>query len=98
MTSESVTEGHPDKICDAVSDSVLDAFIAQDPLARVACETSTTTGMVMVAGEITAAATVDVPSVVRETIRRIGYTDPTAGFDADTCAVMVVLDKQSPDI
>jgi S-adenosylmethionine synthetase len=98
ITSESVTEGHPDKICDQVSDSVLDAFLAQDPLARVACETSTTTGMVLVSGEITATATIDVPAVVRETIRRIGYTDPTAGFDADTCAVLVALDKQSPDI
>jgi S-adenosylmethionine synthetase len=98
ITSESVTEGHPDKICDQVSDSILDAFLAQDPFARVACETSTTTGMVLVSGEITATATIDVPAVVRETIRRIGYTDPTAGFDADTCAVLVALDKQSPDI
>jgi len=98
FTSESVTEGHPDKLCDQVSDSILDAMLAQDPLSRVACETATTTGMVLVAGEITTTAVVDVPALVRETIRRIGYTDPTAGFDCDSCAVLVALGKQSPDI
>jgi S-adenosylmethionine synthetase len=98
ITSESVTEGHPDKICDQVSDGVLDAIIAQDPLARVACETSVTTGLVLVSGEITTTAVVDVPGVVRETLRRIGYTDPTCGFDADACAVLVAIGKQSPDI
>ena len=98
VTSESVTEGHPDKICDQVSDSILDAMLAQDPLSRVACETAVTTGMVLVSGEITTTAVVDVPAVVRETVRRIGYTDPTAGFDADTCAVLVAIGKQSPDI
>ncbi len=98
ITSESVTEGHPDKICDQVSDSILDAILAQDPQARVACETSVTTGLVLVCGEITTTAVVDVPTVVRETLRRIGYTDPTAGFDADSCAVVVALGKQSPDI
>jgi S-adenosylmethionine synthetase len=98
ITSESVTEGHPDKICDQVSDSVLDAMLAQDPHARVACETTVATGMVLVSGEITTTAVVDIPAVVRETIRRIGYTDPTAGFDADSCSVLVALGKQSPDI
>jgi S-adenosylmethionine synthetase len=98
ITSESVTEGHPDKICDQVSDSILDAILAQDPQARVACETSVTTGLVLVCGEITTTAVVDVPTVVRETLRRIGYTDPSAGFDADSCAVVVALGKQSPDI
>ncbi|HEY4024895.1 MAG TPA: methionine adenosyltransferase [Candidatus Dormibacteraeota bacterium] len=98
ITSESVTEGHPDKICDQVSDSVLDAILGQDPLARVACETSVTTGLVLVSGEITTTAVVDVPGIVRETLRRIGYTDPTAGFDADACAVLVAVGKQSPDI
>jgi S-adenosylmethionine synthetase len=98
ITSESVTEGHPDKICDQVSDGVLDAIIAQDPMARVACETSVTTGLVLVSGEITTTAVVDVTAVVRETLRRIGYTDPTCGFDADACAVLVAIGKQSPDI
>src|SRR2546421_8997367 len=98
ITSESVTEGHPDKICDQVSDAVLDAMLAQDPLSRVACETSVGTGLVLVFGEITTTAQVDVPAVVRETLRRIGYTDPTSGFDADSCAVLVALGKQSPDI
>jgi S-adenosylmethionine synthetase len=98
ITSESVTEGHPDKLCDQVSDSVLDAMLAQDPLARVACETSVTTGMVLVCGEVTTTAVVDVPAVVRETIRRIGYTDPTAGFDCEGCAVLVAIGRQSPDI
>ena len=98
ITSESVTEGHPDKMCDQISDSILDAILAQDPEARVACETATTTGLVVVAGEITTTATIDVPAIVRETIRRIGYTDPTCGFDAESCGVIVSLGKQSPDI
>jgi S-adenosylmethionine synthetase len=98
FTSESVTMGHPDKVADQISDSILDAMLAQDSKSRVACETLVTTGLVVVAGEITSKAVVDVPSVVRETIRKIGYTDPTGGFDADNCAVMVTLDKQSPDI
>ena len=98
ITSESVTEGHPDKMCDQVSDSILDAMLSQDPTSRVACETAVTTGMVLVSGEVTTKAVVDVPSVVRETLRRIGYTDPTCGFDADSCAVLVAMGKQSPDI
>ena len=97
-TSESVTEGHPDKICDAVSDAVLDALMAQDPMSRVACETCTTTGMVLVMGEITTKANVDIASIVRDTVREIGYTDSSMGFDADTCSVFVTLDKQSTDI
>lgn len=98
FTSESVTEGHPDKISDQVSDAVLDAMLKDDPKSRVACETLTTTGLIMVAGEITSKSVVDIPSVVRETIREIGYTDSSMGFDADTCAVMAAIDKQSPDI
>jgi S-adenosylmethionine synthetase len=98
ITSESVTEGHPDKICDQVSDSVLDAVLAQDPTGRVACETATSTGLVLVSGEITTTATLDVPAIVRDTLRRIGYTDPTAGFDAESCAVLTAIGKQSPDI
>ena len=98
FTSESVTEGHPDKICDAVSDAVLDALMAQDPMSRVACETCTTTGMVLVMGEITTKANVDIASIVRDTVREIGYTDSSMGFDADTCSVLVTLDKQSTDI
>ena len=98
FTSESVTEGHPDKICDAVSDAVLDALMAQDPMSRVACETCTTTGMVLVMGEITTKANVDIASIVRDTVREIGYTDSSMGFDADTCSVFVTLDKQSTDI
>lgn len=98
FTSESVTEGHPDKICDKISDSVLDALLAQDPMSRVACETCTTTGMVMVMGEITTKAIVDIPAIVRETIREIGYDNSEYGFDCNTCAVMTTLDKQSPDI
>ena len=98
FTSESVTEGHPDKICDAISDSVLDALIAQDPMSRVACETCTTTGTVMVMGEITTSANVDYQKIVRDTIREIGYNNPAYGFDADNCAVMIALDKQSADI
>jgi S-adenosylmethionine synthetase len=98
FSSESVTEGHPDKIADRISDSVLDAMIAQDPKSRVACETLVTTGLALVAGEITSKAIVDIPTLVRETVRSIGYTDASMGFDSETCAVMVSLDKQSPDI
>ena len=98
FTSESVTMGHPDKVADHISDAVLDAMLAQDPKSRVACETLVTTGLVVVAGEITSKAIVDVPTVVRDTIKEIGYTDPDMGFDYDNCAVMVTLDKQSPDI
>jgi len=98
FTSESVTEGHPDKMCDAISDAVLDAIMEQDPMSRVACETCTSTGFVMVMGEITTKATIDIPSIVRETVREIGYTKCDYGFDANTCAVMVTLDKQSADI
>ena len=98
FTSESVTEGHPDKICDRISDSVLDALLAQDPMSRVACETCTTTGLVMVMGEITTKAQIDIPAIVRETVREIGYDNAEYGFDCNTCAVMTTLDKQSPDI
>jgi S-adenosylmethionine synthetase len=98
FTSESVTEGHPDKVADAISDAVLDAIIAEDPTARVACETLVTTGLAVIAGEITTSTWVDLPSVVRSTIRRIGYTDATYGFDSHTCAVMSTIDKQSGDI
>jgi len=98
FTSESVTTGHPDKVADRISDSILDAMLAQDPRSRVACETLVTTGLVVVAGEITTTAIVDVPTVVRDTIKEIGYTDPAMGFDYENCAVMVTLDKQSPDI
>ena len=98
FTSESVTEGHPDKICDQISDAVLDAIMAQDPAGRVACETTATTGMVMVMGEITTTAKIDIPSIVRNTVNRIGYDDPAYGFDGHTCAVLTAIDKQSPDI
>jgi S-adenosylmethionine synthetase len=98
FTSESVTEGHPDKLCDAVSDSILDAILAQDPRARVACESLAKTGMVVVAGEITTRAIIDYPVVVRDAVREIGYTGSDIGFDADTCAVMVAVERQSPDI
>ncbi len=98
FTSESVTEGHPDKIADQVSDSVLDAILSQDPTARVACETLVTTGLVVVAGEVTTNARVDYAHVARDAIRRIGYDDSAKGFDANTCGVMVTLDRQSPDI
>ncbi len=98
FTSESVTEGHPDKMADQISDAILDAMIGDDPNSRVACETLITTGLVIVAGEITSNAIVDIQSVVRETIREIGYDDSKKGFCADTCSVMVALDKQSPDI
>ncbi len=98
FTSESVTEGHPDKICDAISDAVLDACLAQDPMSRVACETCVSTGFVLLCGEITTSAQVDYQKIARDTVREIGYTDSAMGFDADTCAVMVALDRQSPDI
>ena len=98
FTSESVTEGHPDKICDQVSDSILDAIYAQDPFARVACETLTNTGFIMVMGEVTTTAQIDIPTIVRETVTEIGYDTSEKGFDGNTCAVMVALDKQSPDI
>ncbi|MCB9666911.1 MAG: methionine adenosyltransferase [Myxococcales bacterium] len=98
FTSESVTEGHPDKICDAISDAVLDAILAQDKHARVACETMVKTGYAIVAGEITTRAWVDLPEIVRSTIREIGYTDSSMGFDASTCAVLSAIEKQSPDI
>ncbi|MBQ6825417.1 MAG: methionine adenosyltransferase [Clostridia bacterium] len=98
FTSESVTEGHPDKVCDRVSDSVLDAIIAKDPKARVACETFCTTGVVTVMGEITTTAQVDIPAIVRDTVCEIGYNSAEAGFDGNTCAVMTAIDKQSPDI
>ncbi len=97
-TSESVTEGHPDKMCDQISDAVLDAIIADDPDARVACETATTTGLVAVMGEITTSTYVDIPSIVRNTVRDIGYTRAKFGFDADTCGVIVSIKEQSPDI
>ncbi len=98
FTSESVSEGHPDKMCDQISDAVLDAIIAQDPNARVACESATTTGVVFVFGEITTTSYVDIEKIVRETVRGIGYTRGKYGFDADTCAVMVSIKEQSPDI
>ncbi len=98
FTSESVTEGHPDKVCDAVSDAILDACMAEDPMSRVACETVSCTGFVLVTGEITTKAQLDIPSIVRKTVTEIGYNDSKIGFDGNTCAVMVALDKQSPDI
>ena len=98
FTSESVTEGHPDKICDQISDSILDAILTNDPNARVACETSVTTGLVLVAGEITTSTYVDIPKIVRETIQGIGYTRAKYGFDAETCAVLTSIDEQSADI
>lgn len=98
FTSESVTEGHPDKMCDAISDAVLDALLAQDPMSRVACETATTTGLVLVMGEITTNAYVDIQKIVRDTIREIGYTRGKYGFDADTCGVITAIDEQSADI
>lgn len=98
FTSESVTEGHPDKVCDAVSDAILDACMEQDPMSRVACETATCTGFVLVTGELTTKANLDIPAIVRKTVNEIGYNDARTGFDGNTCAVMVALDKQSPDI
>ncbi|MCL4231535.1 MAG: methionine adenosyltransferase [Dehalococcoidia bacterium] len=98
LTSESVTEGHPDKVCDQISDAVLDAIYTKDPKARVACETAITTGLVLVTGEITTEAYVDIPGIVRSTIREIGYTSSQIGFDADTCGVITAINEQSPDI
>ncbi|MDO5392322.1 MAG: methionine adenosyltransferase [Eubacteriales bacterium] len=98
FTSESVTEGHPDKMCDQISDAILDALLEQDPMSRVACETCTTTGMVMVMGEITTKAYVDIQKIVRDTVREIGYTRAKYGFDADTCGVITAIDEQSADI
>ncbi|MEG6574235.1 methionine adenosyltransferase [Caldibacillus debilis] len=98
FTSESVTEGHPDKICDQISDAILDAIIAEDPDARVAVETSITTGLVFVAGEISTSSYVDIPKIVRDTVREIGYTRAKFGFDADTCGIITSIDEQSPDI
>ncbi|MGN0484912.1 MAG: methionine adenosyltransferase [Lachnospiraceae bacterium] len=98
FTSESVTEGHPDKVCDAVSDAILDACMEQDPMSRVACETASCTGFIMVTGEITTKAQLDIPAIVRKTVSEIGYNSSEVGFDGKTCAVMVALDQQSPDI
>ena len=98
FTSESVTEGHPDKMCDQISDAILDALMAQDPMSRVACETSTTTGLVLVMGEITTNAYVDIQKIVRDTIKEIGYTRAKYGFDAETCGVITAIDEQSSDI
>src|SRR5262245_5236269 len=98
FTSESVTEGHPDKLADQISDAVLDAILAKDPLARVACETTVTTGFVLVSGEITTDCYVDIPRIIRQTVREVGYTRAKYGFDSETCGVMVSIDEQSPDI
>ena len=98
FTSESVTEGHPDKVADQISDAVLDAVLAQDPYGRVACETLVNTGLVVVSGEISTGALLDIQDIVRSTISAIGYTDAALGFSADSCAVINTLDKQSPDI
>jgi hypothetical protein len=98
FTSESVTEGHPDKIADQISDGVLDAVLAEDPYGRVACETLVNTGLIVVSGEITTSTYVDIPTIARDTVRRIGYDDATYGFDANTCAVINTIDRQSPDI
>ena len=98
FTSESVTEGHPDKICDRISDGVLDAILAQDKNARVACETCATTGMVLIMGEITTTANVDIPAIARDVIKETGYDNSDYGFDYKTCAILTTLDKQSPDI
>src|SRR5690606_26950580 len=98
FTSESVSEGHPDKVADNVSDAILDAMLAQDPMSRVACETLVTTGICMIAGEITSKAQVDIPRIVRDTILDIGYRGGASGFDGEACAVVVSIDKQSPDI
>ena len=98
FTSESVIEGHPDKMCDAISDAILDAIMKEDPMGRVACETATTTGLVLVMGEITTSAYVDIQKIVRDTVREIGYTRGKYGFDAETCAVITAIDEQSTDI
>ncbi len=98
FTSESVTEGHPDKLADQISDAILDAILAKDPLARVACEAIVTTGLVMVVGEITTDCYVDIPRIIRQTVRDVGYTRAKYGFDAETCGIVVSIDEQSPDI
>ena len=98
FTSESVTEGHPDKLCDQVSDAILDAILAEDPWGRVACETATTTGLVVVMGEITTTTYADMPSIIRETVRQVGYTRAEYGFDYHTCAVITSIKEQSKDI
>src|SRR5256714_11176522 len=98
FTSESVTEGHPDKLADQISDAILDAILAKDPLARVACEAIITTGLVMVVGEITTDCYVDIPRIIRQTVREVGYTRAKYGFDAETCGVVTSIDEQSPDI
>ena len=98
FTSESVTEGHPDKICDQISDAILDAIMEQDSNGRVACETATTTGLVLVMGEISTTAYVDIQKIVRDTVREIGYDNASYGFDCNTCAVITAIDEQSPDI
>ena len=98
FTSESVTEGHPDKVCDQISDAILDAYLKEDPFARVACEVSCTTGLILIMGEITSSAHIDRESVARETVRRIGYDRAKLGFDCDTCAVIQSVHRQSPDI
>ena len=98
FTSESVTEGHPDKICDQISDAVLDAVMEQDPMGRVACETAVNTGFVLVMGEISTTASLDIPSIVRKTVNEIGYDSSEKGFDGNTCGVFVAIDKQSADI
>ena len=98
LTSESVSEGHPDKICDQISDGVLDAVLEQDPLGRVACETAVTTGLVLVFGEITTTAKIDIRSIVRNTIEKIGYDNSKYGFDGKSCAVIIAVDEQSSDI
>ena len=98
FTSESVTEGHPDKVCDAISDAILDECLRHDPMSRVACETATCTGFVLVTGEITTNSYVDIQTIVRDTVKEIGYTKSEYGFDGNTCAVMVAIDEQSGDI
>lgn len=98
FTSESVTEGHPDKVCDAISDAILDACMAEDPMSRVACETAVCTGFALITGEITTKAHVDYQAIARKTINEIGYNDAATGFDGNTCAVLVAIDQQSPDI
>ena len=98
FTSESVTGGHPDKICDQISDAVLDAILAQDPMGRVACECACTTGMILVMGEITTSANIDIPAIARQTVLDIGYDGSDKGFDGNTCSVITAIDKQSPDI
>uniref|UniRef100_UPI0027963122 S-adenosylmethionine synthetase N-terminal domain-containing protein n=1 Tax=Staphylococcus aureus TaxID=1280 RepID=UPI0027963122 len=98
FTSESVTEGHPDKVCDQISDAILDQMLKEDPNARVACETVVNTGLVLVTGEITTTTYVDIPKVARDTLKRIGYTRAKYGFDADTCSVLTSIDEQSADI